>query len=257
MNKSQFLYLSVAAAVAFSLAACAPPAQPDSQSQTPKESGAASRPGESPAAASPGTPPDATPETSSPGGSSPAPAPTGTATDLPAAELKTFTFPDGHISFSYPADWTVRVAPAPHLPGSADAGNSLEAVLADGSGNEVASMASGTYGDGAEGPVSRTVLDQAPVAGLVDMKGEQASFGFAFDSFADHPQFHMGIRRSQEFTTGTTSSGTAQVVLPNGSAIARVIFGEPAFPTVDEAKAWMNTAQYRQLKALLLSVKYE
>jgi hypothetical protein len=253
MNKSQYLYLSVAAAVALSLAACAPPAQPDSQS--PKESGTASQSSDSPTGSSTATPPDSAPETTSPGGSSATPAPTDTATDLPAVELKTFTFPDGHISFSYPADWNVRVAQAPYLPGS-DAGNSLEAVLSDGTGNEVASITSGTYGDGAAGPVLRTVLDQAPVPGLMDINGDQASFGFAFDSFADHPQFHMGIRRNEEFTSGTTSSGSPQIVFPNGAAVARVIFGDPAFPSVDEAKAWMNTKQYQQLKALLLSVKY-
>lgn len=145
---------------------------------------------------------------------------------------------------------------APHLPGT-NAENALEAVLSEATGNEVASITSGTYGDGAEGPVLRTVLDQAAVPGLADNKAEPVSFGFAFDSFADHPHFHMGLRRSQEFTSGTTGSGSPQVVFPNGAAAATVIFGEPAFPSVDAAKAWMNTEQYRQLKALLLSVKYK
>lgn len=256
MNKSRYLYLSFAAAVALGLAACAPAGQPDAQSQTPKNSGTASQ--------GSGSPADPAPAATSPGGSaSPeatpgqgvTPAPTGTATDLPVA-LKTFTFPDGHISFSYPAEWSIRMEQAPHLPGT-NAENALEAVLSEATGNEVASITSGTYGDGAEGPVLRTVLDQAAVPGLADNKAEPVSFGFAFDSFADHPHFHMGLRRSQEFTSGTTGSGSPQVVFPNGAAAATVIFGEPAFPSVDAAKAWMNTEQYRQLKALLLSVKYK
>jgi hypothetical protein len=37
---------------------------------------------------------------------------------------------------------------------------------------------------------------------------------------------------------------------------AKVIFGEPAFASLDAAKAWTGCEQYAQLKALLLSVKY-
>lgn len=261
MNKSRYLYLSFAAAAAFGLAACAPAGQPDAQSQTPKNSGTASQGSGSPAGSAPATSPggSASPEATAGQGATPGqgvtPAPTATASDLPVA-LKNFTFPDGHISFSYPAEWTVRVEQAPHLPDT-DAANALEAVLSDATGNEVASITSGTYGDGAEGPVMRTVLDQAAVPGLADNKAGPVSFGFAFDSFADHPHFHMGLRRSQEFTSGTTSSGSPQVAFPNGAAAATVIFGEPAFPSIDAAKAWMNTEQYRQLKALLLSVTYK
>lgn len=260
MNQSRYLYLSLAAAAALGLAACAPSGQPGGQSQTPTGSGTASQ-----GSSTQGSPPDSAPAATPGGSTSPGatpgqeatPTPTGTATDLPSVALKTFTFPDGQISFSYPAEWTVRTAQAPHLPEGTNAENSLEAILSDGTGNEVASITSGTYGDGAEGPVMRTVLDQAAVPGLVDINAEPVSFGFAFDSFADHPQFHMGIRRSHEFVSGTTSSGSPQIAFPNGAAVARVIFGEPAFPSIDAAKAWMNTEQYRQLKAILLSLKYQ
>lgn len=41
----------------------------------------------------------------------------GEKTKVPAAALKTFTFPDGHISFAYPANWSIRTQPGPTLPG--------------------------------------------------------------------------------------------------------------------------------------------
>lgn len=159
------------------------------------------------------------------------------------------------MSFSYPAGWTVRVLQAPYLD---EAGRraSREAILADAAGNDVASITSGMYGDGAAGPVVRTVLATEPVPGLVNTAGEQGAFGFIADEVAGYLHFSMGIRRSEEFAPGYASSGSPQFLLPNGALVARVIFEDVAFPGVDAAKAWMRTGQYAQLRALLLSVRY-
>lgn len=166
----------------------------------------------------------------------------------PAPALADFTFPDGHLSFSYPADWSVRLVDGP--------AGGTRAVIADAGGNELASVTTGTNASDATGPVVRTVLDAAPVANLRDAAGGQLSFGFAFDSFADHVGYHMGIRREADFDPSTESAGYAHVELPDGDAVAKVIFGDPAFGSVDAAKAWMATEQYSQLKAMLLSLSY-
>ncbi|MFC9354558.1 hypothetical protein [Arthrobacter sp. NPDC057013] len=53
------------------------------------------------------------------------------------SELKTFTFPDGHISFAYPATWTVRtVLPPAGVPG-------VEAIVTDDAGNDLLSLGNG------------------------------------------------------------------------------------------------------------------
>lgn len=178
---------------------------------------------------------------------------------VPAAALKTFTFPDGHISFAYPAHWSIRTQPGPivqdpTLPG--EPGECVEAILSDHRGKDVAFMVSGFYGDGTSGPVDRTVFDSAPVPGLAGFEGEP-TFGFFRDSFLDvNDHFYMDVRPSAQLASGSTSGGTSQVALPNGAAIFRIYMDSPGFPSADAASAWMDTQEYAQLKALLMSVSY-
>jgi hypothetical protein len=172
----------------------------------------------------------------------------------PAPALKTFTFPDGHISFAYPANWSIRTQPGPTLPGSS--ADCVEAVLSDHRGRDVAFMVSGFYGDGASGPVERTVFDSAPVLGLAAFEGEPA-FGFFRDSFVDvNDHFYMDVRPAAELVTGSAASGNGQVLLPNGAAIFRVFMDSPGFPSDEAASAWTQSPEYAQLKALLMSVSY-
>jgi hypothetical protein len=181
----------------------------------------------------------------------------------PAAALESFTFPDGHVSFTHPAGWTVKVTPGPALNAEAQK-TSFHALISDGSGTELAQVLSGMYGDGAEGPVKRTILDHAPVPGVTDVRGDAVEFGFAYDEYpgsAGGAYYFMDVRLAPEFLSAVDSSGSNQVRLPNGVLTATVIVGEPGVPTPafkspSAAKAWLGTEQYAQLKALLLSVKY-
>jgi hypothetical protein len=173
---------------------------------------------------------------------------------VPAPALKTFTFPDGHISFAYPANWSLRTQPGPTLPGGPT--ECLEVVLSDHRGRDVAFIVSGFFGDGAAGPVDRTVFDSAPVPGLAAVEGEP-TFGFFRDSYVDvNDHFYLDIRPAAELVSGNVNSGTGQVPLPNGAAIFRVYMYSPGFPSAEAARAWMETAEYAQLKALLMSVAY-
>lgn len=175
----------------------------------------------------------------------------------PAAR-QTFTFPDGHISFTYPAGWTIRTEQGPYLTDESKAG-SVSAIVTDGSGSEVARVLSGMYGDGAAGRVKRTVIDQAPVPGITSK--EPVHFGFVKDEIqpTGGAYYFMEVRLAHEFQPAETSSGSNQVPLANGIMTASVIFDyekQPVFASIDAAKAWMATEQYVQLKALLLSLKY-
>jgi hypothetical protein len=191
----------------------------------------------------------------------PAPAPVPEAPSAPAPE--TFTFPDGHISFTHPAGWTVKVEPGPALNAEAQK-TSFEAIISDVSGTELARVISGMYGDGAAGPVKRTVLDHTPLPAINDVRGGGTEFGFAYDNYpldpGSAPFYFMDVRRAPEFLTALDSSGSRQVRLPNGTMEAWVDLGSPttksAFASPDAAKAWMATEQYAQLKAMLLSLKY-
>ncbi|MEO5778262.1 MULTISPECIES: hypothetical protein [Arthrobacter] len=242
MNQRTAALLSLAASAALGLSSCAVPGE---------RAGSGLPAGSTAPAASTGSPTPGSGPAAGPTGPAAASAPAATPTSAQpsAVAVTVFTFPDGHVSFSYPSEWSVRVV--------ARGEGGMQATIADASGNELASVTSGTAASDATGPVARTVLDAAPVPGLTGADGGQLSFGFAFDSFADHVAFHMGVRREADFQPATESAGFAHVELPNGDSTAKVIFADPAFDSVDSAKAWMATAQYSQLKRLLLSLSYK
>lgn len=252
-RKNVFLSLSLAAALAaaLGLSSCAAAGQRAGETASGPASAATTAPAQQesgPAASATSSAAAATPAPTASG--TPAPA---TPTASAVAGVKTFTFPDGHLSFSYPSGWSIRMV------GSAENAGKLQgvqAVIADATGNELASIVSSTSASNASGPVARTVLDAAPVPGLKDVDGEQLAFGFAFDSFADQSDFHMSVRKERDFAPPVSNSGSAYISFANGGAEAKVLFGSPAFASVDAAKAWMITEQYSQLKRLLLSLKY-
>lgn len=211
------------------------------------------------------------------GSESPTPTSPGTASlTAPgtAPTAQTFVFPDGHLSFSYPEGWSVRTEPGPFPVAEAKAG-SVVAVVTDGSGSEMARVYSGMYGDGGAGRVKRTVLDRAPVPGITDVSGNQAEFGFASDqilpdpylgtpgpaepSDGSAPYYFMDVRLAPEFQPTQESSGTNQILLPNGLMAAYAVLDaerQSVLATPDAAKAWMASERYAQLKALLLSLNY-
>lgn len=264
MNKSKIIFLSIAVTAGIGLSSCGGPGQGGAAGQdTAVPSSAAAGPTEAFSAAATSSPaPVATPTGSRSASATPSVAdatPTPVTTPAPdsSAGLASFTFPDGHLSFSYPGNWTIRVeksAPSANRPPGVDP---VVAVLADATGNELLALTSNADGGHGSGPVLRTVLDSAPVPGLKDTSGEQLDFGFAFDSFADHAEFHMGIRKSRDFGPSPESSGSTRVALANGDLDTHVYFAIPAFPSIDAAKAWMATKQYGDLKQLLLSVRYQ
>ncbi|WP_426976247.1 hypothetical protein ACQCSU_15975 [Pseudarthrobacter sp. O4] len=268
MNKRKIVFVSVALAGAIGLSSCGAATgqnsgqaagQNSGQNSGQTTAGQTTAPADASSAAAATSSPKqpAAPTASAPASAAPSAAkPTETGSPDAAAGLASFTFPDGHLSFAYPKDWTVRVVKSDPEADAPDGVDPVQAVLADQTGNELLVITSGAYGGGASGPVLRTVLDAAPVPGLMDTADEQLDFGFAFDSFAGHPEFHMGIRRSRDFEPSPENSGSSQVNLPHGIMETRVVFGTPAFASIDSARAWMATEQYRQLKRLLLSLKY-
>ncbi len=239
------------AGVLLTTASCAVP-QAGTQPTAPTPAATTAAPESSPTATAAATSPAAVATETA----SPAPAP-----ETPqAAALKTFTFPDGHISFTHPAGWTVTVKPGPAL-NAEDQKTSFDATISDESGTELARMYSGMYGDGAAGPAKRTLLDHSPVAGITDKTGEATEFGFAYDEYLDGRYYYfMDVRNASEFLAHDGSSGSNQILLPNGVLGAWVLLSDApstlAFASPAAAKNWMETRQYAQLKAMLLSLKY-
>ena len=206
-----------------------------------------------------------------PPSTSAAPATSGAATPPPAAgDWKTFTSADSRASFEYPAAW--RVSPAPGA--SAYAGTAVE--VADEAGVVVASLSfgpSGGLGGACQGAVPYTVLDMVEV----DLP-HQASKGsvtprFAFRALqeADHVSASYGLTDSAAGQNGTTCmfyNVVTTVADPPMYSFAdqfEVRAGEtqqdPArkgvksFPSMDAARAYMQTPEYLNAKRMITSLK--
>ncbi|WP_309107068.1 hypothetical protein [Arthrobacter sp.] len=175
-----------------------------------------------------------------------------------APSLQSFTFPDGHISFSYPAGWSVRTERGPGRDGPP--WQPVEAIVSDGTGNDLVRVSSGADGIGcAGGPVHRTVLDKADAPGMRQADGTTPWFGFKVENVGGEDWYSMSLSRPSNFDEGEVNSGCGLLVMENGGAMVGAIFNPPphlAFPSREAAKAWMGSEQYSQLKALLLSVSY-
>lgn len=180
----------------------------------------------------------------------PAPAPSAS----PAAS-QLYTFPDGRLSFSYPAGWSVKTVEQPSVQGHASGAKPVDAVISDGTGNEVALIQSNVYAGGVSTDVQRTILDQVPLSQVTARDGSGLVYGFIHDTSQGVSSFHAGVRRAQEFQPGFSTSGSDYFELNSGMTVAKVVFGNPAFDSVDEAKAWMATDQYSELKKIFLSLK--
>ncbi|MET3934279.1 hypothetical protein [Arthrobacter sp. OAP107] len=167
-------------------------------------------------------------------------------------ELKTFKFPDGHISFAYPAAWSVRtVLPPAGVPG-------VEAIVTDDSANDLLSLGNGFTAGCAGGPVSRRVLDQAAVPGMIAPDGTEPVFGFAEESYGNGVgiAYVMGLTGPRSLEEGEDVASWCNLVpTGNGGLSTRVLFNH-GFPNRGAARAWMATDQYAQLKALLVSLTY-
>ncbi|MGF6835923.1 hypothetical protein QF015_004124 [Paenarthrobacter sp. TE4293] len=202
-----------------------------------------------------------------------APTPVSTTTLPHTAQTQTFTFPDGHLSFTLPVGWSAYTEQGPYLSEETKAA-SQGATILDSAGTKVAMVSSGFYGDGTAGEVTRTVYDRAAVPGLRDISGNPVEFGFAANQSRYVPYgapegsakvlgdayYFMDVRLASELQSGETDSGTNLIRMPNGFMNAYVLFDfdkQPTFATPEAAKAYMGTTQYAQLKSMLLSLSYK
>ncbi len=236
-------------AICLTVSACGP--QPGAETAG---AGVTSTPAAEPTAtvsASPSASPSAAPATAA----APSPEVPAQPDEPTQPALTSFTFPDGHISFTYPADWTVRTQRGPGREGPP--WQPVEAVVANGAGEDLFRVSSGADGIGCTaGPTTRTVLDKAAVPGMREADGTTPMFGFAIESSGGDDSYRMMVSHPRYLQEGETSSGCSMLVMENGAALNEVIFNQPAFPNREAAEAWMATEQYAQLKALMMSLTY-
>lgn len=166
------------------------------------------------------------------------------------AATKAFTFPDGHVSFEYPADWRVELFTGEQKPAT-----SGTATVFDASGTAQATIYSGQIADGVSHPVTRTVFESAPVPGLGQQPAPAAQYAFYVDRMGDSPTYRMHL------TAGAPQPGEGSALdgiirLASGVLVADVKFIEQPFPSDEAAKTWLAGTEGQAFKSLLLSISY-
>ncbi|MGM9472031.1 hypothetical protein ACS5PJ_08495 [Pseudarthrobacter sp. YS3] len=178
------------------------------------------------------------PTSSAPASSAPAP-----------AGLATYTFPDGRLSFKYPAGWRVELFEASSSPFVGTA------TIYDAGGQRQAEIFTGVIADGVSSPVIRTVFESLPVPGLQGQPEPDGHYSFYVDNVNDVATYRMHL------TPGTPVAG-AEMGLPGlirigeRVLIAEVTFIDNPFANDEDAKAWLAGAEGQALKALLMSMSY-
>ncbi|KRE56858.1 hypothetical protein ASG92_23790 [Arthrobacter sp. Soil736] len=220
---------ALATAAAISLAGCAA-GVPSASSGTASSSGVAAT-----------LPATAGPTTSAAKPSSSASAP---------AALATYTFPDGRLSFKYPADWKVEL-----FTGDVKPSTSRTATVFDASGTKQVTVYSGLIADGVTHPVTRTVFESAPVPGLQEQPAPAAHYSFYVDRMDNNPAYRMHL------AAGAPAAGKGMALdgiirIGKEVLVADAQFIEKPFASDAAAKAWLASAEGQAIKSLLLSVTY-
>ncbi len=87
--------------------------------------------------------------------------------------------------------------------------------------------------------------------------GTRPVFGFAVESYGAGDAYYMGLTDPRSLAEGDGVSSWCNLIpTANGGLFSRVLFDDPAFKNRGAARAWMQTEQYSQLKALLVSLDY-
>ncbi|MDQ0756844.1 hypothetical protein [Arthrobacter sp. B3I4] len=204
----------------------------------------------------------------------PAVTPTASATSAAASPSpsagtwQTFTSADGKVTFNYPAAW--------HASQAAGDTGSVDVDVADEAGVVVASLHSGPtggLGGACEGPVPYTVLDSVeldlpyqPTKGSITPR-----FTFRALQETDHVTTSYGLTSFAAGQNGTACMFNNAVSAPVGSPLFSFADtfqvtagmtdetanhkGAKKFPSLDAARAYMQTPEYLNAKRMITSLK--
>ncbi len=167
-----------------------------------------------------------------------------------AADVAKYTFPDGRLSFEYPADWRVEL-----FTGAGEPSLSRTATVFDAKGTEQVTVYSGQIADGVSHPVRRTVFESEPVPGLSQQPAPAGHYAFYVDRMDGTPTYRMHLSAGAP-PAGDSARMDGIIRIGKEVLVADVKFIEKPFASDDAAKDWLDGAEGRALKALMLSVSY-
>ncbi|WP_052690590.1 hypothetical protein [Pseudarthrobacter chlorophenolicus] len=175
--------------------------------------------------------------------------PAPSSSDPAAAGLATFTFPDGRLSFTRPADWKAEVFEASASPYVGTA------TIYDASDKQLVSIYYGQIADGVSGPVTRTVFESVPVPGLQGRSTPEAHVSFYVDWDDDDATYHLQLTAGAP-ATGPRDAVKGIILLGDRVLTAEVLFDDQQFPDDKAARAWFAGSQGQALKAILASFTF-
>ncbi|WP_077490726.1 hypothetical protein [Sinomonas mesophila] len=230
-----------AAALALALTGCGEVASQGAATQAPSAQPSAT----SAAPASPA--PSSATDASRPAATATGEAPASTA---PSAALSTFTFPGGRFSFDHPQDWTVEGFHSVDAPVT-----TVTATVKDPAGRTMATVYIGGLADMVAGGGSRTVYESVPVPGLASLPAPQAHVSWFREGDGDSALYHL--RLTAGTPAATPDPATERVVQTHEGVLgAEAVWDVPRpFASEEAAKAWYDSDEGRQLRALLLSLR--
>ncbi|MFE8885967.1 hypothetical protein ACFYLX_08965 [Pseudarthrobacter enclensis] len=224
--------LAAATAATLFLGGCTPQGTPEPEVST---AAASQPPPTAPGSQAPAT--TAVPST---------PAPAGTSA---GAGLATFTFPDGRLSFTRPADWRTEVFEASASPYVGTA------TVYDAAGKEQISIFYGQIADSVTGPVTRTVFDSVPVPGLQGRSTPEARASFYVDWDDDDATYHLQLTAGAP-ATGPRDPVNGIILLGDRVLTAEVLFDGRQFPDDRAARAWFEGNEAQALRGILASFTF-
>ncbi|MGO4191645.1 hypothetical protein AB4Y67_08240 [Arthrobacter sp. YAF17] len=200
-----------------------------------------------------------------------APATSDAATPPPAPGVwRTFSSDDGKVSFDYPGAWSVST------PAGAAGSGEVDVDVSDEAGLVVASLhlgPAGGFGGACQGAVPYSVLDSVEVALPYQPSKGSVTPRFAFRALqeSDRVTASYGLTSTPAGQGGTTCmfynmvNGPAETPTYTFADAFQVRAGDPeeipgrkgakAFPSMDAARAYMETSEYLNAKRMITSLK--
>ncbi|MEO3932791.1 hypothetical protein WMO79_08265 [Micrococcaceae bacterium Sec7.4] len=201
----------------------------------------------------------------------PASATSGTGTPPPSSgPWRTYTSPDTKVSFDYPGSWTVAT------PAGAFGAEAVDVDVANEAGVVVASLHLGPYGGlggACQGAVPYAVLDVVEVSLPYQPSKGSVTPRFAFRALQETGQVtaSFGLTSTLAGQDGTTCmfynvvNGPAETpmysfadafqVNAGGTEEVANRQGAKTFPSMDAARAYMQTPEYVNAKRMITSLK--
>jgi hypothetical protein len=145
-----------------------------------------------------------------------------------------------------------------NTPGSPPADQSILANIFDSKGVKVGTIGSGGYGGAVSGPVVRTVFD-SEVLPAFPLTDDTAAFIFAGERFPNETEnyrYYIAVVPDMFTNEGDGASAVSFLRVGNGAATAHFYMDEGTFASPDEAKEWMQTENYKQIKTMFTSMRY-